>query len=260
MRDLVRNSYENGFELSIVPSEEPLLEWAICDMDTLEWLWSEDWNKYWRPITRLRDFWEKLSEVYGSKIDPIQYLIYLYFEVKLNYEEMYEEAAKIGIDYENQRSLHGMLSKVLGWSFRRSENMTEEKRKQQSEKTRETREQNNRRVLAENSTVFWNAVAQILGKELEINTESNAWFDANHYAGIQSAPERVFYLLSCFSEITPETLYHISQNTPLWARALAREANKIVAEICKTHSIFPVPELKQSSLSTRFQKMEREQH
>lgn len=222
-------------------------------MDSLEWLCKEHGNKYKRSFHKLKEFAEKLESHFWKPIDPIQYIIYLYFERELNYEEVFEITKKHWLDYKYARGLYAMLRNVLEWEFRWWEGMVDWKRKKQRELWEETRNNNNQKVILRNLDIFNIAVSEIIKK----SSNNREIFSLEKYKEIKSPVERVFYLLWCFTDLDISVLFQIKQSTELWARSIVRAVNNEVSKICREQNIETVPELKVNSLLTRFETLER---
>lgn len=125
----------------------------------------------------LENFWNHLLSKYWTEIDPIEYLIYLYWDKKewISYVEIHKRYCYMG-NYQNVETFRRFLVNILWWKLRDWNDRTESSKKK-SEKSKNTswftENNNNKALIAQEN--FNKAL--LLTLEWSKNEISNIWFD-----------------------------------------------------------------------------------
>lgn len=134
------NSYEyNGNRLRCleIPELKPT-EHKICDYHSFFRNHLNQNNTLNKNFTRVDDYLNNISEyllnTYSNKIDPVQYLHYLYYTEGLSYQEIYQRTKDL-TDYKSSESIIDIFTKRFWWKSRDANERTEiSSRKRESSK------------------------------------------------------------------------------------------------------------------------------
>lgn len=98
--------------------------------DKLIWDWFKNygdylsyynsWDKRWKMFLKKRidSLARNLKEKYNYDIDPIEYLIYLYYIEELSIVDIFKRVKNLGMIYKNESSLEKTFKLAFGWSLR----------------------------------------------------------------------------------------------------------------------------------------------
>lgn len=108
------------FDKSLLNSE--YLQWDnvitnLYDLKTEVIRWWR-WNKNWLVFNRLKSLQGELEYEYQNKIDPIEYILQLYYWENLSIQSIYDRLNQKWLGYKNASWLEKMLLKVLKWELK----------------------------------------------------------------------------------------------------------------------------------------------
>lgn len=95
-------------------------------------------NKNWKlspQYVRLYDFLSRIQEQYTNWLDPIEYLYYLYYEIKISTIDIFNELWYLW-NYRNNEYFVSMFKKIFWWKLRNPNTQTDLRREKDQNKVK----------------------------------------------------------------------------------------------------------------------------
>lgn len=163
----------------------------ISEYSTKKWKFNWRYNSVKEKLIELK---LSLSKIYVNKPDPIEYLLYLYFQEELPIRDITNRLEKLWIKYP-QNSLHNLMTNVLWHSLRENSEKTEIKEKKDIAKAK------NNKINTKRLEETKDAVEEILIN----NKAENKWFKLEDYSKKKNKTLKITYLLNKFWFIKEES-------------------------------------------------------
>lgn len=192
-------------------------------------------HKKQQVIDRLEKLAQHLQEVFHQKIDPIEYLIFLYYKEELSVEEIFER--HFDFWYRNSSSLWHIMTHSLKWELRDRTEFNERRLKQKRwpQNPALTGLQANATKLKEDTMQKCLEILKWMTENIEEDSFSRETFDS--FTGKWSKGKKVWYILKYLHGINPDIIYQINTQHDMWARTFARIINTKVESSCVLHDI-----------------------
>ena len=193
--------------------------------------WTQSYNQFLKGLSNQRTSkqlkWklEKFKIVLENEIwhtvDPVRYLMRLYYLKGLSSEEIIEKIKDKWLDYSS-RWLRALFSDTFKWQLQEAGEdhpLKAERRKTtvQVDKLKDY----NETVAGDNTKNFNRRLLKIIWEDESKPEYSSEIFDSFTWKRSEQM-NKAWYLLECFENISSDTAINIAIETNLWARALAR--------------------------------------
>lgn len=184
--------------------------------------WKLNWKYSW-ILDKLDNLSNLIKLKYSQKIDPIEYLIYLYFWKQISINDISLKLKKIWINYPKS-TLHNLYYKTLQLKLR--DRLEETESKKNKEYINWKNNSFNKKRLEETSDA--------ISKIIESNKWINKWFDLNTYNKLKNKSQKIKYLLNSFSfikENSDKELYNFIEklhNWGLWTHRITNLLKEII--------------------------------
>lgn len=189
-------------------------------------------------LPKLLQLKKSLEEIYSNSIDPIEYLISLYYKDGLSTEEIAERTSKLSFWYITKNGIQKLFKDTLRWELRDPHEITEKRKRRLASSNnpsniwlRASRE----KLWVENAQKFHSAIIAIL----ESSHREKRKFSEDEFHALTTKSEKIFYLMKVFEWITFTSLCAIAVNTWMWWASLARIINEKLLIIHTNHSHIP---------------------
>jgi len=182
------------------------------------------WDKRGKTLLfkRMKKYKETLVKEFWYNVDPIKYLIFLYFQEWKSYDAIFKSENEKWLNYKDTRWLSKMLTNTLWWISR--DNWGSEltrKRKIASGQIEKASITINKEYDEKHEKVI---------KYIKDKVDKIFWpfpkFEYENFNKIRKH-EKILYILSCINGINKEDIIKIKQNW-IWTRIIAKELNKII--------------------------------
>lgn len=204
---------------------------SITSIDEFNAKPSKKWS-HARIFPKLDALQKWLRKNFNNDVDPIQYLIYLYYEKELSTYEILERTQALWFPYQNQSSLHKLFTRSFWWKLRDNKEMTERRKRKISRKSSPSLQwlkKSKEKLWEENSKKFHDSLIQIL----DLTHTVKNWFSIEQYHSFDKKSDKIFYLLETYEDISFKVLCDIAKNTNMWWTSLARIINNKLENIHK---------------------------
>jgi len=166
----------------------------------------------WPRIQKLGHW---LNEFYSNSVDPIEFILYLYYVEQLSAEDVLSRCRDFWFPNKNQSWFCNFLTNTLKWELRDPHEMTDRRQKKISRKSNPSAiwliNATNTRI-AEKIQIFNAALLEALQDDKESEE-----FSVETLAECKNKSDKVFYILRVFEWITIEILSQIYIDTWVWA-------------------------------------------
>lgn len=173
-------------------------------------------GRHYASKKRLDTFKEKLKKEFNNQnVDPIEYLISLYYQYWISIDDMCERVGKLWFEYKDATWLRMFVTKTLNWTLRENTEKTEHrKRKEETvgkEKRANSLREYNKPIIEKQIISITNAIDTIM------STHSQAWSTYNEeiYNSLPNNTKKCLYLLQCFMWVWAkeiENLFSVEDN------------------------------------------------
>lgn len=177
------------------PKENPYLEevWAIKNFNELKIAAQNGWqgSKLKRILASFEHFQKQLIHKQGlhPEIDPVKYLIYLYFHEELSLKDILMRLNKNGFDYQDESGLRRLLKQSLKWKLRDKSEKTTHGKKRISKTTSQKEQQKKDISIA-------NFLSWFIQNSQNIQLSD---FDTSKYQQCSNKGEKILYVFeTCF--------------------------------------------------------------
>lgn len=211
---------------------------AIVNMGGFRNKPSKKWSQA-RILPKLESLKKWLEKKFTNSVDPIQYILYLYYKEELIVDEILERCQKLWLTYKTQGWFHKFLTNSLWWELRDNKEITERRRKKISRKSSPSLQwlKRSREALwEENSKKFNHSLLNIL----ETNHTVKIWFSLGQFNWFDTKSEKIFYLLELYEWISFKILCDIARDTNMWWGSIARIINNKLNLIHRNYSEIPL--------------------
>jgi len=174
-------------------------------------------------LLKYQDYLNKKNN--STDIDPIQYLMRLYYIQGLSLKSIWEKTHKAWINYEWYQGLYYLFVDVFWWELRELTDFTlAQIEAAKSSPGAKALKKHNNTISKERLEVFTKAIDDILTwRNRNISKFSQKEYDS--FTGRKWKSKKIFYLLQCFSWITFGDIMQASENSWMWSRTIARFIN-----------------------------------
>ena len=206
-------------------------------------VWMTSWNDYleyynngekrWkiRIKTKLETLALNLEKFYKRKIDPIEYLIYLYYQEELSVEDIYIRTKDIWMTYSESDWLFMLFRKTFWWILRdNSWSIVTTKKKQWGRQI----------IVARGINDEKNREKYILLQEYissKVNNILSNTFDSEFYNWLRNKTEKILYLVWLSIWINQDDIVLLSEKHGIWARVMANFLNTEISIFLANHNI-----------------------
>lgn len=208
-------------------------------------------SKKWSGIRirqKLLPLQDWLKKIYSNDVDPIKYLIYLYYQEELTTHEVLARCQEIGFPMKTQWWFHKFLTATLWWELRDNKEMTKKRKRKISSPNSPAiiaLKRNSVATVQKNTERFEATLMWII----EIQDTKVDLFCLETLNSIEDKYEKAFYILKVFEWITLDVLKQISRKTWLWATSITRIINSKLENIHNENSdTVPLIQLHQSMI------------
>lgn len=190
---------------------------------------------HYRTFKKIEALKKSLEKTHTGQVDPIRFLMHLYFHDMLSLADILVRAGPMGLRYRDTSGLGKLFTDVFRWRLReKSEERNRHtiKQRQADRKRAETLALSNGSRLEEKIQGFHAALSAILEDKQE--KEAPSGFDCAAFGAIRHNSDRIVYLLEHRERISPEDIRRIyagGTGTRIIARALGEKIDRICGEL-----------------------------
>lgn len=198
-------------------------------------------GRHYASRKRLDIFKENLKKSFNNQdVDPIEYLISLYYQCWLSVDDMSERVGKLWFEYKDATWLRMFLTKTLNWTLRENTERTEHRvRKEKNiwkiKRSNSLREYNKPRIK-EQVTAITHAIDAIM------QDHNSLWnsYSVDAYNSLSNNTKKCLYLLQCFMWVWAEEiekLFSVEDNQNIICSVIETK----LAVIFASNNITPFP-------------------
>lgn len=208
------------------PKENPYLEevWAIKsfhELKTAAQNWGQ-WSKLKRIVASFEEFKNQLIQNHGMSedIDPVKFLIYLYFHEELSLNDILLRLNSNGFNYKDESGLRRLLKQSLKWKLRDKSEKTTHGKKRISKTTSQNEQQ--KRDICMGNFLSW-----FIQNSQNIQLSD---FDTSKYQECKNKTEKILFLFEIYFWIKKdwfEKLVSLDVSHRLLAELIEEKINKI---------------------------------
>lgn len=234
----IRKRFSLEINMALIPGFEKA--WVIKNysdymvhFNTLRW----KKGRHYASKKKLDGFKENLKkEFHNQDVDPIEYLIYLYYQCWLSIDDIWERVNELGLTYKDPTWLRVFVTKTFNWTLRENTEKTEQRIRKEKTGWKEKRvtslREFNKPRIEEQTQKIREAIDTLIGEWKDFNKEV--------YNSLSNNTKKCIYLFECFLWIWGKEiagLFSVVDNQNIITTLLQTKLNTIFA----THGITPFP-------------------
>ena len=197
----------------------PNFQWMTSMKNYLSYY--ENWEKRWK--SRLKNKLDRLKiylyKNYWFNIDPIKFLIFLYYYELLSVEEIHKRICEMWFNYRDSNWLLIAFKSTFWWELREKSwsSISSRKRKTnwQIDKAKLITDNKNKKKYETLTEYINKKVSNILWNE----------FDFNLYESLKNKTEKILYLIWLFLWINENDIKNFYEKLKIWTRVISNYLN-----------------------------------
>ena len=209
------------------------------DPNTLiDFQWITCFNSYLKTLKPNNSTTNKLlvlaSYLYEDSnihIDPVKYLIFLYYQKSLSVEEIHNIVKDKWMDYIYRQSIHKLFKKNFFWKLRKTSwsyrTSTKKKENKQSVKPRE--------ALLEKYEKKYNILKNYIKNKVNNLIYNN--FDINIYKKFELKIDKILYILWITLWINEHDILYINKTLKIWAIIIQNTLNEQIENFIHKYNL-----------------------
>lgn len=200
-----------------------------------------------RILPKLEALEQGLNRVYSNKVDPVEFLMYLYYKEELTTYEVLERAQKLWLTYQSQSGIQKLFVNSFGWELRDNKEMTERRKKKLTRSNSPALaglQKSRERTFQENAERFQTHIWDILNTQVSVRPS----FSPEYFESIRFNSPKIFYLLECFEWFSFKMFCSLVERTDMWWASLARILNEKLETIHKNNPEIPLLTISPASI------------
>lgn len=210
-------------------------EWVIKNLKDLSTYINsqnkQDWSRWhrWKSIfEKLQILWNIISkEFWIKRIDPIEYIIQLYYWDWLSINDIFYRINWKWINYKDESGFRKLLKQTFNWKLKETHHQTEITKKK-IWRTLDTKKENLRqqsKKLEENRREEFVKWFIVNSKKVE-----NPSFDIKYFDSLKNKILKIKYLLKSIYWVEDDNLLKL-KDYPIWTRTIAKYFEDLINPI-----------------------------
>lgn len=210
-----------------------------------------------RVRERLQSIQTALRQIYSHDVDPVKYLMYLYYKEWLWIKDVNKRLWELWVSYNSVKSIGNLFVTTFGWELRDRQDRTPIQQRKISNPNSTpivAMKKHWHEKLKENTEKYRAAAEEILSQTHTVQRE----FDRNIFDSLKWTSKKAFYLLEIFEGISVKMFYDISELSQIKASTtLAHILNRKLKGIHEKNPHIPLVQVGDASLLNQMKKIEK---
>lgn len=200
-------------------------------------------GKYSNLYDFLIDLSTYLEGNYSNKVDPIQYLIFLYYEEWLSIPAVYErventwKSSETATEKTKLENFRNFLTNILWWELRGKNERTEIQELKRKANLNTSGIDKQHKVTQEQAIARFNSQ---LVKILESSSQKSTSFSPDEYDNIKLKKDKLIYILEVVLKRNRDDiieLIHRLHKSGVWARTMSKEFQKKSLQVIEANDL-----------------------
>ncbi len=226
------NNIKRSFSISYELKEKAW--WIVSMTDFYDYY--NNWEKRWktRLLNRLNTYKNWLKKKFGIDIDPIEYLLFLYFKEGKSIEDIFYSENNKWLNYKNDTCLWKLFKDTFWWKLRDTawSKLTKKKREAIKEKQVSWLKASNLEKSKEKRKLLVSKIKDLVKDILWPLPE----FIKEDFLNKRNKPEKIIYTLKSLNWMDEKHIQEL-YNSWLWSRVLADYFWKLINDFLRKYNL-----------------------